>query len=158
VKRRYEVDLLSLPPAMTLTNLRHPTPHDQDALAELMLDAYRGTIDFDDEGIEEAQTEVTDYFASHPVLDASTVISAEQTLLSACLVSHHRESELPLIAYLMTRAETKRQGYARAALTASLRWLTLLGHRRAEAYITAGNIASEELCLSLGFKPVQTKP
>lgn len=35
---------------------------DIDALADLMLDAYRGTIDYDDEGIEDAVAEVQAYF------------------------------------------------------------------------------------------------
>jgi hypothetical protein len=52
------------PPMMgTHLQLRAGQPADANALAELMLDAYRGTIDYDDETLEDAMGEVQAYLA-----------------------------------------------------------------------------------------------
>lgn len=51
-RHEYFVELDAMPPAPLLpaaVTVRIPSTEDADALAELMLDAYRSTIDYDDE-------------------------------------------------------------------------------------------------------------
>jgi len=49
---------VSAAPAPEDESMRHPTPLDAEALAQLMLDAYLGTIDYEEETIVEARDEV----------------------------------------------------------------------------------------------------
>lgn len=46
--------------------LSQPRPTDADALAELMLDAYHGTIDYDGETLADARAELAGYLSSSP--------------------------------------------------------------------------------------------
>ncbi len=93
--------------------LRHPLPQEAQALAELMLDAYRGTIDDEGETGDDALAEVEGFFAGRaetPLLDSSWVYHDNGTLLSACLIT--RVDGEPLVAYLMTRSAWKGRGLA----------------------------------------------
>ena len=93
---------------------RSPKAADSEALAALMLDAYRGTVDADgSETIDVARTEVNGYLSAEsgrPLLDVSRVVEADGRLVAAVLVSHYEG--LPLIAYVMTAASHKRRGLA----------------------------------------------
>ena len=59
-KLRYEIDLTR--PAATVASeakeVRSVAPSDLDGLAELMLDAYIGTIDYEGEDLDDAVAEV----------------------------------------------------------------------------------------------------
>ena len=70
--------------------VRNPTESDAPELAELMLDAYRGTIDYDGETTQEATSEVESYLRridSKAMLSCSFVAVSEGHIVSACLVS-----------------------------------------------------------------------
>jgi hypothetical protein len=43
--------------------LKNPSLADKNTLAELMLDSYQGTIDYDGETIEDSITEIESYFS-----------------------------------------------------------------------------------------------
>ena len=137
--------------------LRRPTDDDAEALATLMLDAYRGTVDFDGtETIETARREVDGYFSGESgaaMLDVSRVVDDDddERLVSAVLVSAYED--LPLIAYVMTAASHKRQGLATALLCESLTALADLGQHRAHLWVTAAN-AAVRIYTRLGFHDV----
>jgi GNAT superfamily N-acetyltransferase len=116
--------------------VRQPHPDDLEALAELMLSAYRGTIDDDGETLEDAIREVRSFFDGAPLLEASLVAEDRAGLRSACLVSRYDGS--PLVAYVMTRPGSKGRGHAGRLL-------------RVLAAITDGNTPSERLFRRLGF-------
>lgn len=65
---------------------RNPAPGDRDGLAELMLDAYIGTIGYHGEGIEHARGEIDDYLGD-PILECSWVAQEGDLLLAAILDS-----------------------------------------------------------------------
>jgi len=155
VKVRYTIDLSSIGPIMSIANIRPVAAHDHDDLAGLMLTAYRGTIDDEGETLAEAKIEVNDYFLNQPLLDASAVISKHHQLVSACLVSRPVGLPAPLIAYAITTATHKKQGYGRAVLLHSLNSLQRMGYLSATAFITEGNYASEALCQAVGFRPIE---
>ncbi|MEX2029565.1 MAG: GNAT family N-acetyltransferase [Anaerolineales bacterium] len=138
--------------------LRAARSSDKNALAELMIDAYPGTVDFDDETIEDAINEIQAYLDGErggvPLLQFSRLALREDTLLSACLVAEWEQRQQPIVAYIMTRANSKNQGVARYLLTSVLRLLQDAGRTSVGAVITEGNTASERLFMSLGFERV----
>lgn len=144
-----------LPPTVRLKPARIA---DGDALAELMIDAYRGTIDYDGETIEDALNEIHAYMDGQrggvPLLELSRLAFREDALVSACLVAEWDDRNQPIIAYVMTSANTKRQGLAKQLLTTVLKLLSEAGHSEVRAVITNGNLASELLFRKLGFERV----
>jgi RimJ/RimL family protein N-acetyltransferase len=146
---------------MTLPDLqlRAAQPTDTQVLAELMLDAYRGTIDYDDETLDDAVGEIQAYLAGErggqPLLSVSRLAFEGSVLVSACLAADWHERQGPAIAYVMTRAGWKNLGVAQQVLCAVLQALCEQGHRQAWAVITEGNTPSERLFGRLGFQRVR---
>lgn len=157
----YRVDLNKLikpEPELSLGYLiiRSPQVIDLEDLARLMLDAYNGTVDDNGETYEDALNEIRAYFSGErggpPLLDCSKVFELRRMIVSACLVAEWTERQRPIIAYLMTRADMKRQSYASSLLFTSLRSLQDLEYSEAQAVITAGNTPSEQLFTKIGFE------
>ncbi len=137
--------------------LRHPRESDLQELAELMLDSYRGTIDYDGETIREARSEVRSYLESEesiPLLSCSYVAVLRDQLLSACLMSKWEKRADPLISYVMTRAAFKGKGLASMLLTRALERIRTAGNTGVRGLVTEGNTPSERVLLGLGFKRV----
>jgi GNAT superfamily N-acetyltransferase len=130
---------------------------DADALATLMLDAYRDTIDADgSETLEDARTEVAGFFSGSgpPLLDHSLVaVAGDGSLAAAVLVARH--DEMPMLGYVMTAADWKRRGIATALVERVMRSLHAAGERRAHLWVTAGNRPAERIYRRLGFRPVR---
>jgi RimJ/RimL family protein N-acetyltransferase len=148
----YELELKALEAAAVSDGYRQPTCSDLDLLAELMLDAYTGTIDYDGETVADAQREIEDYFARHPLLHHSLVYAEHEAIRCACLVSYVEDRGTPLVAYVMTAQHWKRQGLARRALSGTLCSLSNARYDRVLATITEGNTASERLFAGMGFR------
>ncbi|MGH8913865.1 MAG: GNAT family N-acetyltransferase [Acidimicrobiia bacterium] len=128
--------------------IRHPTPDDCDRLAELMLDSYIGTIDYEGEGIDEAESEVVEYLGGEPNLSGSWVAEDGDLLLAAILISSWEDR--PLVGYVMTRSSAKGHGVAATLLEKSIGSLARQGWDSVDAFITAGNAASERLFARAG--------
>lgn len=131
-------------------DIRAPTPNDAEALARLMLDAYRGTIDFEgDETIEDARQEVGDYLGLDSAdLTRSRLALVAGRLASACLVNSYATHSF--VGYVMTHPDHKGHGIGTATLRASLRALAESGHRNVSAFITEGNTPSEAMFAAVG--------
>ena len=133
-------------------------PADAPALARLMFDAYKGTVDDEGEPLEGAVAEVRKTFEGGygpMVWGASFAIpSAEDpgVLDSASVVTLWRDE--PLLAFSMTRPEAKRRGLAAALIRASAQSLARLGHGRLVLVVTVGNSAAERLYEKLGFQEI----
>lgn len=154
----YQLHLPDAPPAATLLRpqgiLLSPTEADTPALAELMIDAYRGTIDYDGETVEQAVTEVESYFAgetAEPLPICSRLYFRGEQLAAACLVSWWPARSAPLIAYVMTAAADKGQGLGALVVREALQALAMDGYEEVYAVITQGNTPSEKLFARLGF-------
>ena len=133
--------------------VRPPTLADRDGLAELMLDAYRGTIDYEGETIVEAVAEVDAWFASsgHRIEDSLVAIEAGG-IVSAALLS--RSDGMPVVSYLYTGAAWKGRGLAEGLLRAVMASLAASGHDRIHLWVTAGNAPAERIYERLGFVDV----
>ena len=133
-----------------LPEVRPPTAADRDALARVMLDAYRGTIDYEDETIVEAVAEVDAWFTSaEPLVDRSLVALEAGEVVGAALLS--RVDGMPLVAYLYTDPAWKRRGIAEGLLRAVMSSLAAAGEDRIHLWVTAGNTAAERIYDRLGF-------
>ena len=133
---------------------RIPSPDDKQILADHMLDAYRNTIDYDGETIDDAMNEVESYFSGRtgPAwLESSWLAFEEKQLVCAALVSFWNDRKVPLFAYVMTAAAAKGKHIAVAAVSRSLESLIEQGHAEVRAVITDGNIPSEKVFTKLGF-------
>ena len=131
---------------------------DAPSLAELMLDAYRGTIDDDGETYDDALAEVHTYLNGErgvlPWLTISRQAFVDTRLIGACLVGEWSERHSPIIAYLLTRAEWKRRGIGRQMLSCVLQILSEKGFSEVRAVITEGNGPSENLFRQMGFQKI----
>ena len=112
---------------------RHPTPDDHESLARLMLDAYAGTIDYDDETIVDARDEVGRYLSERPLLDCSWLHVEGGEPVSAVLVAWSTR-ECPIVSYVMTTPSSKGRGLAADLLMRSLASLYDVGHERVVAW------------------------
>jgi L-amino acid N-acyltransferase YncA len=153
-------DLDQCSSSMTVSDLRFRAaqPTDAQVLGELMLDAYKGTIDYDDETLDDAVNEVQAYLAGErggqALLSVSRLAFEGSVPVSACLAGDWHERQCPMIAYVMTRAQWKNLGVGQQVLCAVLQALRDQGHREVRAVITEGNTPSERLFGRLGFRRV----
>jgi GNAT superfamily N-acetyltransferase len=97
------------------------TKDDIPALAQLVLDAYKGTIDDEGETLDEALTAIQDTFAgtSGELLNScSWVIEEHGEALACSIVTVWHEQ--PLLAYVMTHPAAQNQGLGRFLIQTSI--------------------------------------
>lgn len=159
VRHEYVLRLVDAAPAGPVPAgrvARAISPNDRVALAELMLDAYRGTIDDEGEQMADALAEVDRYVVgadgNAPLLEASVVLLHGQALECACLLKHWQKRDCPLVGYIVTASRCKRRGLAAVVLGRAIDGLRRAGHSELRAVITQGNLASEALFLRAGFR------
>lgn len=132
---------------------RPPVPEDAEALAVLMLDAYRGTIDGEGGTLDDARGEIQrlwngEYGQFRP--ECSGVVEREGRPVSATLITLWKG--LPFLSFSMTAPQWKRHGLARAGLKRAMNRLMDAGENRLRLVVTSGNVAAESLYRSLGFE------
>lgn len=146
---------LPVPPSVLHTQhpaggaLRNPTVEETEALAELMLDAYMNTIDYEGEDTDDALEEVNRYFAGSPRLDCSWLYASGDIILAASLVSSYGDDAL--IAYIITRSTWKGRGLGAYVVRQSLLSLQDSGIGAVHAGVTDGNTPSEHIMARFGF-------
>jgi len=155
-RHEYVLDLHAQtgPAGATGVAVRLPTPADAEALAELMLDAYLDTIDYEGENLEDARVEVAGYLEGSPLLECSWLANADHGPVSASLVSFWGARDCPVVSYVMTAAAWKGRGLASDLLARSLASLAKGGYREVRAAITEGNVPSETIFTRAGFRRV----
>ena len=129
-------------------DIRSQLAEELDKLADLMLDAYRGTRDYDNETLEDARQEVPNFINGNigiPLLEYSKICLHERAVISACLLSIWDEIQLPLVSYVMTGAAWKGRSLAGVLLNESLFCIITHGYSIIHAFITQGNTLSEML-------------
>lgn len=140
-------------------NIRLATRADAAALGRLFHAAFLGTKDefgqSEADYRKKAEAIIADRYGEW-LSKASFVFEANSRLCSACLVSNYAPYGSPVIAIIATLPQTKRSGYGKALLQASVCALDALGHRRCCAMITRDNTPSKRLFASCGFMPSDT--
>lgn len=148
-KVRYEIELATMTPVGDLDGpARSVKATDLEPLARLMLDAYRGTVDFDDETYDDAVSEVRSFLDDDPALEYSYLVEGDERVVGAVLVTMVEGQ--PFVSYVMTDPEHKRRHLGRRLVHHALSQAHADGHQRAVFYITRGNTPSEALFAALG--------
>lgn len=135
-------------PPSCQTAIRPVVPSDAEGLAELMLEAYRNTIDYEGEEIDEARAAIADFFSDEPALDVSMIAMVDGVAASAVLVTSLDSG--PFISYVISHPTHKRMGLAHEVVTAACLQLAAAGESKVRFAITDGNVASESLFRKLG--------
>ncbi|HEU5325086.1 MAG TPA: GNAT family N-acetyltransferase [Candidatus Limnocylindria bacterium] len=155
-RRHLVADLGEVEPRPLQLTVRTAERSARTALAELMLDAYQGTIDADgSETLDVAQGEIDHYLrggSGRPMLGHSRLAYDGERLVSAVLVSEFEGT--PLIAYVCTASDHKGRGLADGLVRLAMRSLAQAGHRRVHLWVTAGNEPAERIYERLGFHGV----
>ena len=116
-----------------------------------MVDAYRGTIDYEGESIVEAREAVAELLADEDTrLEWSSVLEQNGEIVAAILLGMFEGS--PFIHFVMTGSGSTGQGLAAALLTVALEDLSRTNEKTVTAMITSGNVASERLFVAAGFE------
>ncbi len=152
-QRRWRADVEPQPISADFS-WRHPKPADAPSLGQLMLEAYRGTIDEQDETLAAAIGHVQRFFAGEfgdPLLDSSFVAPEEDEPRSVTLVSLF-EGE-PLLAQVYTSPAWVNRGFATRLIQMSMNGLADAGFQFLNLFVTEGNQAAEHLYDKLGFEP-----
>ena len=137
---------------------RNVTVGDAVALGELMLEAYRGTVDYEGETLEETISEVRDTLNGKygPLLEkASFVIEEKGRILSASLVTWWKETNSPLLAFTMTDSASQGKGMATYLLELSINALLVLGYEELSLVVTESNNPARHLYEKMGFQPAR---
>lgn len=129
--------------------VRPVTVDDRLALADLMMDAYGGTIDYDGETPEQAVEEIDGYLKTEAYLEVSRAAVSGGVIQVAVLMS--RIASAPLVGYVMTRAAVKGQGLASALLDIATEAVWANGASEISAFITEGNLPSEAIFRKAGY-------
>lgn len=127
---------------------RPPRSSDREALAALMLDGYRNTVDDEGEDLDDALEAVEEYLR-HADRDHSIVVTegGEIVAMAFAGVYDGRYYVDPVVV----AAARKRAGLGRDAVRVVLGSLASAGIAEVGATITDGNVASERLFTGLGF-------
>jgi RimJ/RimL family protein N-acetyltransferase len=134
---------------------RVPQPEDGDALAALMLEAYRGTIDDEGETPKETRAAVQQLFDGEfgsLLWAVSEVIEEGGRLVAATLITIW--DDRPFVAFTVTAPSHQRQGLARAGLQRAMNRLRAGDETELQLVVTQGNAPAERLYASLGFVSV----
>ncbi|MDO9073929.1 MAG: GNAT family N-acetyltransferase [Rubrivivax sp.] len=138
---------------------RPPAPADAEALAQLLLDAYRGSIDDEGETLDDSRAVVAKLFAGEfgPMLwSLSEVIERDGRLVAAALLTVWFDG--PFVAFMVTLPTWQRRGLARAGLQRAFNRLAAGAEPWLRLVVTQGNTPAEALYESLGFLPVAAPP
>ena len=133
-----------------------PSDVGTEALASLLLDAYRGTIDDEGETIVEAREAIA--FMLDRCVPACSWVSVHDDGRPAGLSFVAVVDGIHYIDPVVVHADGKRRGLGRRLVEASLDALGRDGVEVVGAAITDGNTASEALFASLGFRRVGPWP
>jgi GNAT superfamily N-acetyltransferase len=134
--------------------VRNPVAQDADALARLMLDAYRGTIDDEGEDIDDALRFVQPALRAEPLLGASWLALDGERPVSMLLVK--RWKARPLVHVVATHPDYARRQLAATLLERTLAALSSAGETVLDACITRGNTASLALFTRRRFELMET--
>ena len=146
------------PARAALEGMRRPDPGDATSLAQLMFDAYRGTVDDSGESLDDARAEVAKLFrGEYGRLDlpASSLIERAGVAASATIVTRDPTPYFTgeaFVAFSMTAPPWQRQALARNGLLHAVRTLRERGEPRLHLVVTRANVAAVRLYESLGFR------
>lgn len=153
-RTRSEYRLRSLEGLPTRPDVEHrpPTDTDRAALAHLLLDAYRDTIDDEGEDLDDALDAIDHYLAVIDRDHLTIVDGQDATPIAACFVLS--VDGIVYIDPIIVATAHQRDGLGGRLTLATLHGLADGGIDEVGATITDGNTPSERLFIRLGFERV----
>ena len=124
-------------------------------LGSVMLGAYRDTIDYEGETLEDSQKEIRNVIKGgygKLISEASFLIEFDNVITSAIFTNMFEGN--PLITYTFTLKKYSNQGMARNLILKSINSLNILGYKELYLFVTEGNINAIELYQKIGFEVV----
>ena len=145
------LDLHAGVPVVDRTGIRIALAADLPAMAAVMADAYRGTVDDEGEDPRAALRELraTAAGAYGPALEPAWLVHERDTELSAAVVCT-RWQGVPLVAHAFTHPSRQRQGISRRLLLSAAGDLAEAGDTQLSLIVTRRNPA-HELYQRIGF-------
>jgi RimJ/RimL family protein N-acetyltransferase len=134
---------------------REITEPDVEPLGRLMLDAYRDTIDYEGETLDDAVAEVRQTLEGRygaAMRACSRLIEEDGCPVAACIIVRSDETGTPLLAFSMTAPEFQGQGLQAFLLGESINRLLGEGYRELHLVVTEGNAPARHLYDKLGFR------
>jgi L-amino acid N-acyltransferase YncA len=125
------------------------------AIARLVLDGYRGTIDDEGEDLDDALAAVDTWFALLLPDHSTEIVDGTEIVAISFVVAVDGR---PYIDPVVVASRRKRRGLGRHAVAASLASLATAGFDSVGATVTDGNVASERLFARLGFRRIGPWP
>ena len=152
-RTRSEYRLRSLDdlPARPDITARPPSDADREALARLLLDAYRDTIDDEGEDLDDTRDAI-DHYLGVIHRDRSIVVEQDGEPVAACFVVC--VDGALYIDPIIVSTSHQRSGLGGEVVLAVLHRLAVGGITEVGATVTDGNIPSERLFARLGFERV----
>lgn len=126
-----------------------------EEIASCALDAYKGTIDYEGENLEQTIEEVQRVYEGFygPFMTVASFIYREHEMVYAGLLTCLYRGE-PTITYTFTRKSRQRLGYATQLIGLACQRLYELGYHSLFLYVTLENRDALRLYESLGFQEV----
>ncbi|MGZ3733280.1 MAG: GNAT family N-acetyltransferase [Parachlamydiaceae bacterium] len=131
---------------------------DSFALGEVMYEAYKGTIDYEGETLEEARSEIIDTLRGKygKVIENACLVTEENGFITSAVIFNWFEKEnMPLLTFTMTRASHKGKGLAKKLLKSGLAALAKEGYKDCCLVVTDGNEPAVSIYKSLGFEVIK---
>ena len=147
-RSEYRMAPILVAPAQHSLRARHPNEADRDALAALLLDGYRNTIDDEGEDLDDAYAAIDEYLKRIERPHSFVVIEQQIVVAFSFVVV---VKEVHYIDPVVVASKRKQRGLARATVRLCLGSLAAAGISEVGATITDGNVASERLFAGLGF-------
>lgn len=141
-------DLNELPTSRSLT-VRRPSLDQRAELAALLLDAYRDTIDDEDEDLDDALAAIDQDLDRLVAAHSFVAVEHERAVAMSFVVI---VDDVHYIDPVAVATAHQRRGLGRDLVAASLHSLAAAGVATVGATITDGNVASERLFASFGFR------
>ena len=124
------------------------------ALANLMVDAYRDTVDWedgDDETVaaKEIEAATSGHYGEFFPTASKVIVDASGTPISAILVTMFEDD--PTILIVFTAKGHSRRGYAESLIRSAANELLSIGHQKLALFVSSDNPATN-LYQRLGFR------
>lgn len=134
--------------------VRAISPDDAALLGELMVQAYRGTVDYHGETREDARAEVKATLGGKYgvfLRDCSFLIEEEGQIISAVMVTLSEHYRAPLLAFCMTHPSRKTEGMATFLIREACNALVDAGFRELFLVVTEANKPARHIYEKMGF-------
>lgn len=139
---------------------RNITHNDYQALGKLMLEAYKGTVDYDGESLEDSIGEIKGTLEGKYgtlIGPASYIIEVNDVSAAAVIFTINEKEKLPLLTFAMTHPNFKNQGMSKHLIRKGLNSLLNLDYRECFLVVTDGNQPAQSMYEKMGFKLSKTK-